>query len=47
MSRITDAHKHQFKEEGYFVLNGAIPGHHLELLRGEARPAMRGGQSAT
>ncbi len=37
MSRITDAHRRQFKEEGYFILEGVVPEHHLELLRGECQ----------
>ncbi len=34
---ITDAHKRQFIDEGYFILESVIPQHHLELLRGECQ----------
>ena len=34
---ITDAEESQFKEEGYFILDGVIPENHLELLRGECQ----------
>ena len=37
MHQITDAQKQQFKEEGYFILENAIPAHHLDLLRGECQ----------
>ncbi len=37
MPLITDAHKHQFKEERYFILERAIPQHHLDLLRSECQ----------
>ena len=37
MHQITDAQKQQFKEEGYFILENAIPDYHLDLLRGECQ----------
>ncbi len=30
---ITDAQRRQFVEEGYFILEGVIPDHHLQILR--------------
>lgn len=33
-SSITDAHRKQFVEEGYFILEKAIPDDHLEIIRG-------------
>lgn len=35
--RITDEQKQQFREEGYFILERAIPEAHLEVLRGECQ----------
>lgn len=32
-SVITDKHRQQFQEEGYFVLEGVIPDEHLQILR--------------
>lgn len=32
-SIITDAHRQQYEEEGYFVLENAIPEDHLQILR--------------
>ncbi len=32
---VTDAHKQQYQEEGYFILPNVIADEHLELLRGE------------
>lgn len=32
---ITDAQKQQYREEGYFILERAIPAEHLEMLRAE------------
>ena len=37
MSSINNAQKALFKEEGYFILENAIPTHHLELLRSESQ----------
>lgn len=37
MPIITAEHKRQFREEGYFILESAIPPHHLRLLRGECQ----------
>ena len=37
MPLITNAQKQQFKEEGYFILENAIPQHYLDLLRGECQ----------
>lgn len=34
---ITDAQKQQFINEGYFILESAIPQHHMNLLRGECQ----------
>lgn len=34
---ITEAQKRQYRDEGYFILESAIPDHHLELLRGECQ----------
>ena len=34
---ITAAQKRQYQEEGYFILERAIPANHLEILRGEAQ----------
>jgi ectoine hydroxylase-related dioxygenase (phytanoyl-CoA dioxygenase family) len=31
--RITDEHRRQFVDEGYFILERAIPGEHLQILR--------------
>jgi len=33
MSAITDSHRQQYQEEGYFILERAIPAEHLEILR--------------
>ena len=30
---ITDAQRRQYQEEGYFILEGAIPEEHLQILR--------------
>ncbi|QDU45044.1 Phytanoyl-CoA dioxygenase (PhyH) [Symmachiella dynata] len=32
-SRITDAHRQQYLDEGYFILENVIPADHLEILR--------------
>ena len=32
---ITDAQKRQYQDEGYFILERAIPDEHLEILRSE------------
>ena len=37
MPLTTGAQKQQFNEEGYFILENAIPQHHLDLLRGECQ----------
>ena len=37
MSLITAAQKEQFAAEGYFILESAIPQHHIDLLRGECQ----------
>jgi len=37
MSIVTAEQKQQFKEEGYFILESAIPEQHIELLRGECQ----------
>ena len=37
MSLITAAQIEQFREEGYFILDSAIPQHHIDLLRGECQ----------
>lgn len=37
VSNITDAQREQFKEEGYFILEAAIPPEHLEILRSECQ----------
>jgi ectoine hydroxylase-related dioxygenase (phytanoyl-CoA dioxygenase family) len=34
---ITAAQKRQYQDEGYFILERAIPANHLEILRGEAQ----------
>lgn len=34
---ITDAHKRRFQEDGYFILERAIPPEHLDLLRDECQ----------
>lgn len=33
--QISQSQKQQFHDEGYFILEGAIPGEHLEMLRDE------------
>jgi ectoine hydroxylase-related dioxygenase (phytanoyl-CoA dioxygenase family) len=38
--QMTDEQKRQFKEEGYFLLERAVPQAHLELLRDEAQYAI-------
>ncbi len=30
---ITEAHRQQYREEGYFIVENAIPGDHLQILR--------------
>lgn len=35
LHRITDAHKQQYRDEGYFILERVIPDGHLALLRRE------------
>ena len=35
MNRITEAQIKQYHDEGYFILERAIPEHHLEMLRAE------------
>src|SRR5215470_5815335 len=35
--RITDEQKRQYQEEGYFILERAIPKEQLEMLRGECQ----------
>jgi ectoine hydroxylase-related dioxygenase (phytanoyl-CoA dioxygenase family) len=35
MTRITEAQIKQYHDEGYFILERAIPEHHLEMLRAE------------
>jgi ectoine hydroxylase-related dioxygenase (phytanoyl-CoA dioxygenase family) len=37
---ITEQQKQQFRDEGYFILERALPGEYLELLRGEAQYAI-------
>ena len=32
-SVVTDAHRQQFEEQGFFVLEGVVPAQHLQLLR--------------
>ena len=32
-SVVTEAHRKQFEEQGYFVLEGVVPAQHLQLLR--------------
>ena len=34
---ITDEHRQQFEQDGYFVLESVIPNHLLQLLRGECQ----------
>ena len=34
---ISEEHEQQYKDEGYFILENAIPEHLLELLRGECQ----------
>ena len=33
ISRINDTHRTQYEEEGYFILENAIPRDHLEIVR--------------
>lgn len=37
VSLVTEAHKKQYLEEGYFILENVIPAEHLELLRSECQ----------
>lgn len=34
---VTEAHKKQFQDEGYFILENVVPPEHLEILRGAAQ----------
>lgn len=34
---ISEAHKRQYRDEGYFILERVVPQEHLELLRGECQ----------
>ena len=34
---IGEEHKQQYRDEGYFILENAIPEHLLDLLRGECQ----------
>jgi len=38
--QISESHRRQYHDEGYFILERAIPDHHLALLRDEAERAM-------
>src|SRR3954468_14555221 len=38
--QISDKHRKQYRDEGYFVLERVIPDEHLALLRDEAERAM-------
>lgn len=35
MTTITEAHRQQYRDEGYFILEGVIPPDHVEMLREE------------
>lgn len=36
-SLVTTAHRKQFQEEGYFLLDSVVPKEHIELLRGQCQ----------
>ena len=39
-SAVTDAHRKQFEEQGYFILESVIPQEHVEMLREECAKAI-------
>jgi hypothetical protein len=40
VAKVTEAHRQQYKKQGFFVLENAIPADHLKLLRDTASVAV-------